>query len=58
MFTILSDLLPKDLVLLIIWEFIDPVSAELIKRNHRRIVQQIKKIAVHQELLEKTHIII
>ena len=57
-FNLLSTYLPKELVSLITWDFIDPVPIEHVKNNHRKVLHDLNLRAVHRELIEKSNILL
>lgn len=57
MFSLLSTQLPKELVLLVIWEYIDPVPKRKIQQKQQYVLHDIKHHTIHKELLANTHLI-
>jgi hypothetical protein len=54
MFHFLNTRIPKELILIIIWDFVDPIPRYIVQQNKRRLNCQFKNpilFAVHEELL-------
>jgi len=54
-FNYLTDKLPKDVVLMIIWEYVDPIPITNVKNQHKKMLIEFKNpklFAVHNELLK------
>lgn len=54
MFKYLCNIVPKDIALVIIWDFINPIPHDKVKYNYRQLNQEFQnplRYAIHQELL-------